>query len=380
MAELQFEAPLASFETEEWNDFNDFQTAMNAESKKNEKSVDETNDKTDPASDNFGVGETFSGSLQDLVKSLDEKITNCFCNYDTNVEKIAPVQMRTKDDLTTDCPTWWTITGQFGNILPIDWSQSYARKLQEKALNLGERKTPEPVNLDLSDDEELATAMDYHSMIISSHHHNDEDHVVTADEVISELEIMMEDSGTDRSESEVEFPEMPTSPYTKLKETLSQLPKYSVEELKGMSNTAINELLSDYELTIKELSETLVQELALRDELEYDKELKNQFISLLLNIQKKRREAKVDKKRRKSKTLSPNNNQVAVSGNNNNSPTAESGPSVFLSTVIPYHPQQGVANSEQLQIYIKILRAINEDSPTVPSLLTDYILKVLCPT
>ena len=31
------------------------------------------------------------------------------------------------------------------------------------------------------------------------------------------------------------------------------------------------------------------------------------------------------------------------------------------------------------QVLIKILRAINDDSPQVPSLLTDYILKVLCP-
>jgi hypothetical protein len=33
----------------------------------------------------------------------------------------------------------------------------------------------------------------------------------------------------------------------------------------------------------------------------------------------------------------------------------------------------------RLQILIKILRAIDEDSPQVPPLLTDYILKVLCP-
>ncbi|KAH3846491.1 fasciculation and elongation protein zeta-2-like [Dreissena polymorpha] len=379
MAELQFQAPLASFETEEWNDFNDFQTAMNAQSS-GENCVSHVSDdeKSDPNPDNFGVNETLSGSLSDLVKSLDEKITNCFRNYDANVEQIAPVQVRTKDDLTTDCPTWWTITGQYGNILPIDWSQSYARKLQEKALNLGERRSPEPQNLDLSEDEELTVAMDYHSMIIRSHHHDDSEHIVTADEVISELEIMMEDSGNERSESEEpEYPTMPGSPYTKLKETLVQLPKYSVEDMKEMSNTAINEILSDYELTIKELSETLVQELALRDELEYDKELKNQFISLLLNIQKKRREANVDKKKRKSKT-GVNNSPVA-SGNNNNSPVLD-GPSVFLSTVIPYHPKQGPPISEQLQIYIKILQAINEDSPTVPSLLTDYILKVLCPT
>lgn len=97
--------------------------------------------------------------------------------------------------------------------------------------------------------------------------------------------------------------------------------------MKEMSNTDINEILSDYELTIKELSETLVSELALRDELEYDKELKNQFISLLLNIQKRRREANVDRKRRKSKTSGVTNSPVK-SGNNNNSPTAESGPSV----------------------------------------------------
>ncbi len=50
-------------------------------------------------------------------------------------------------------------------------------------------------------------------------------------------------------------------------------------------------------MTIKEYSETLIHQLALRDELEYEKELKNQFISLLLSIQKKRRETQLDKKR-----------------------------------------------------------------------------------
>lgn len=71
--------------------------------------------------------------------------------------------------------------------------------------------------------------------------------------------------------------------------------------MKSMSTVALNELLAQFELTIKELSETLVTELALRDELEYDKELKNQFISLLLILQKKRRENNVDKKKKKVK-------------------------------------------------------------------------------
>lgn len=71
--------------------------------------------------------------------------------------------------------------------------------------------------------------------------------------------------------------------------------------MKSMSTAALNELLAQFELTIKELSETLVTELALRDELEYDKELKNQFISLLLTLQKKRRENNVDKKKKRVK-------------------------------------------------------------------------------
>lgn len=76
--------------------------------------------------------------------------------------------------------------------------------------------------------------------------------------------------------------------------------------MKSMPLGALNDLLTEYERTTKELSETLVQELALRDDLEFDKELKNQFISLLLTIQKKRRENNIDRKRNKKNK--PNNN------------------------------------------------------------------------
>lgn len=78
----------------------------------------------------------------------------------------------------------------------------------------------------------------------------------------------------------------------------------------------------------------------------------------------------------------------------------------YLTTVIPYHMDNGPPENQALQVLIKsklfnitflyivnwneqtfnviinftVLKAINEDSPTVPTLLTDYILKVLCPT
>ncbi|KAK6181374.1 hypothetical protein SNE40_009238 [Patella caerulea] len=369
MAELQFEAPLASFENEEWNEYNEFQTANKGENNSemdNSTSASVCSDKNvNSQPENFA--ETFTGSLEDLVNSFDEKINNCFCNLEEQTDKFAPVQIRTQEEIMSDCQMWWTITGNFGNLLPIDWSTSYTRQLHTKVLNLGEKREQECQDLDLSDDEELAQAFDMHSLIINRL--SDDDTIISADQVISEIETMMQE--TNIEDGSVELEETPEDlHYAEFKENLAKLPQYSEAEMKDMTSSQINEVLTEYELTIKELSGILVHELALRDELEYDKELKNQFISLLLTIQKKRRDNNVDKKKRRSKTFSNNNNNGAV----------ESPVNAHLTTVIPYHPNQGPPTSEQLQIYIKILQAINEDSSTVPTLLTDYILKVLCPT
>ena len=72
---------------------------------------------------------------------------------------------------------------------------------------------------------------------------------------------------------------------------------YFISGLKDLTCSALIELLEELEVTIKDYSETLIHQLALRDELEYEKEIKNHFISLLLSIQRKRRETQVDKKR-----------------------------------------------------------------------------------
>lgn len=71
-------------------------------------------------------------------------------------------------------------------------------------------------------------------------------------------------------------------------------------ELQKMSITQLNELYMEMEVLIREFSETLINELALRDELEYEKEMKNTFISLLLAVQNKRRQYHVEKKRNKT--------------------------------------------------------------------------------
>merc|ERR1712083_1070134 len=86
-------------------------------------------------------------------------------------------------------------------------------------------------------------------------------------------------------------------------------------------------------------------------------ELKNNFISLLLSIQSKRRQHSVDpgqSRRRK-----------------------EASQYKYLTTVIPYSPEKGCPPLQTLQVLVKILKSINEDSPAVPALLTDYSL--FCP-
>ena len=111
-------------------------------------------------------------------------------------------------------------------------------------------------------------------------------------------------------------------------------------------------------------------EIGVRDELEYEKELKNTFISLLLSIQSKRRACTG------GSDLPP----ASTSALHGRSKSGQSGSFKYLTTVIPYQPEKGSPTLQNLQVLVKILKAINEDSPAVPALLTDYILKVLCPS
>ena len=104
MAELKFEAPLAKIEGDdsEWSDYNDFQTTSDAEN--SNKSISDRLKKQNcnqKVTDNFS--ERFSDSLEDLVNTFDEKITKCFRNLDENVEKFAPVQVRTQEELMEQC-------------------------------------------------------------------------------------------------------------------------------------------------------------------------------------------------------------------------------------------------------------------------------------
>ncbi|KAF5282070.1 hypothetical protein FQA39_LY00595 [Lamprigera yunnana] len=136
MAELKFEAPLAQFEeSDEWgsNEFqsanlknenelnninltklkdkdlndvlNDFKEEILVNDNSNSKMIPPKskiiNGDTASVADNFT--ETFSGSLEDLVNTFDEKITKCFGNYEESVEKLAPVQVRSQEEIMNEC-------------------------------------------------------------------------------------------------------------------------------------------------------------------------------------------------------------------------------------------------------------------------------------
>jgi hypothetical protein len=360
MSEFKIEVPLAI--TEDIIDFGEFQCSQDIENSNTSAIVSslDSNHKFDNNSfmdNNFT--ETFSGSLEDLVNTFDEKITKCFRNYDENVSNLAPVQVRSQEDVINECQMWWTLTGNFGNILPIDWTKTYARKLQLPTLNLNESRNADQMRTNINDlfdptidEEELAKDLDLHSLILAS---LQQEPIFTAEQVLEEIDEIMSGSVSSTTNSDNSFDKSPINAEVKAKTGIAAL--LYEEKLKTFSTLQLNELYMELERMIQQNSETLIQELAFRDELEFEKELKNNFISLLLSVQNKRRQHHIDRKR----------------GRGINEPK-------YLTTVIPYNTDEGTPDVSTLQILIKILRALNEDSPTVPTLLTDYILKVICPT
>jgi len=93
-AELRYEAPLATFDGDEWTEFL-LDVPPSAP-----PGVSVTVSPSAGDTDTFT--ETFSGSLEDLVNTFDAKITQCFRNYSEHADEIAPVQIRTQDELMAD--------------------------------------------------------------------------------------------------------------------------------------------------------------------------------------------------------------------------------------------------------------------------------------
>ncbi|KAJ6664720.1 hypothetical protein lerEdw1_006293 [Lerista edwardsae] len=286
---------------------------------------------------------------------------------------------------------WTALTDNYGNVMPVDWKSSHTRMLHLPTLNLSEKGVNDNLNLDLSDDEELREQLDMHSIIVSC---INEEPLFTAEQVIEEIEEMMQESPDPDDE------ETPTQSdrLSLLSQEIQTLKRTSSDHnyeqrVKKLSVTELNDLLEEIETAIKDYSEELVQQLALRDELEFEKEVKNSFISVLIEVQNKQREQKeMAKKKRKLKNGSPQNGKqershmpgtrFSMEGISNVIQNGfrqtfgnSGGEKQYLTAVIPYEKKSGPPSVEDLQTLTKILHAMKEDSEKVPSLLTDYILK-----
>ncbi|XP_026118885.1 fasciculation and elongation protein zeta-1-like isoform X1 [Carassius auratus] len=235
-----------------------------------------------------------------------------------------------------------------------------------------------------------------------------EEPLISADQVIEEIVEMMENSpdpGETEEEEEDDIAVSSSKSSPSLLEEIRMLSQASnnncsYEGLRLMPSSALLDILCRMEAAIREYSEELVTQLARRDELEFEKEVKNTFITALMEVQNRQKEQReLSKRRRKDKAMSlqgPTRSEktgsmpakrFSMEGLSNILQTGirqtfgTSGTErQYLNTVIPYEKKATPPSVDDLQMLTKILYAMKEDSEKVPTLLTDYILKVLCPT
>ncbi|XP_054898362.1 fasciculation and elongation protein zeta-2 isoform X2 [Poeciliopsis prolifica] len=325
-------------------------------------------------------------STQEQVNGPDGKLSACL--GDVKPERIGPVSAFTEETLLEKDEIWSALACNYGQAVPVDWRRSRTRSLYISTFNLKERPGTDDA-AELSDEDELREQLDMHSIIVPC---VDQEPLVTAEQVIEEIEEMMQDS------PDVEAERNPSqSDLSMLSVDIRRGSPGFEDRLRSLSAAELLQCLTEMEVNIRRFSEELVQQLAVRDELDFEKEVKNSFISALIDVQnrqKEHREALRKKKKLKGgvgaaqglpeRTPGSRFSMDGLSSVIQNSfrQTFGSGCSErqYLTTVIPYEKKGLPPSIEDLQILTKILQAMRDDSDKVPGLLTDYILNVFCPT
>ncbi|XP_041709306.1 fasciculation and elongation protein zeta-2-like isoform X2 [Coregonus clupeaformis] len=388
-------APVAHFD-DEWHDLKEFEPVSEQGTRMDRVNLvveHVTGDlKVLPELNNsFSVEVGSFKSMEDLVNDFDEKLTVCFRNFNIKNENIAHVNIITEDTALRNDEIWNALADNYGNVMAVDWKQSRTHSLHLPTLKLEDKPRVDDVTLELSDDEELREQMDMHTIIVSCL--NDEP-LFTAEQVIEEIEEMMQDSPD--LEAEQNHPSQSDLSMLFLDIQLSSTNHSYEERERTLCVAELNELLEEVEIAIRRYSEDLIQHLALRDELDFEKEVKNSFISILIDVQnrqKEHRELLKKKKKLKSGAGAPQGrpertqalgSRFSMEGlssaiqNGFRQTFGSSGSErQYLTTVIPYEKKGGPPSVEDLQILTQILQAMRDDSDKVPSLLTDYILKAL---
>ncbi|KAL7872633.1 hypothetical protein SRHO_G00076160 [Serrasalmus rhombeus] len=300
------------------------------------------------------------------------------------------------------------------------------------------------INLDLSDDEELREQMDLHSIIVSCVNEEPPVHrragalvlpPTRTPEVIEEIEEMMQESPDPEAEESPSQSDLSMLSFTSCTRSPHSTSTSSYEErLRGLGMCELEELLEEVEREIRRYSEELIEQLALRDERGPSRKEGEKRLHLYPHrraeqtegAQRDDEEEEEGEEHRgdaEERAHTPAWNSLQYGRffhcNSEQPPSDIRGlrrgqdrlPPLllnhhpispffysslhfsflsqqcllrfcmkYLTTVIPYDKKNGAPSVEDLQILTKILHAMRDDSEKVPSLLTDYILKVLCPT
>ncbi|XP_075029248.1 fasciculation and elongation protein zeta-1 isoform X2 [Calonectris borealis] len=247
-----------------------------------------------------------------------------------------------------------------------------------------------------------------------------EEPLLTAEQVIEELEELMQSSPDPEADPEVDEDEEEeeeeeteadaegegggggTEPIL-LRELRAFSPAFNNNcSHEGLGRLSARELVAAAgraEAASRALSAELVAQLARRDELAFEKEVKTAFIGALLAVQGEQREQReAARRRRRDRGLSLQGGRPergnhmprkrfsmeGISSILHSGLRQTFGPAAnekqYLNTVIPYEKKGSPPSVEDLQMLTNILFAMKEGNEKVPTLLTDYILKVLCPT
>uniref|UniRef100_A0A8C4DYB8 Fasciculation and elongation protein zeta 1 (zygin I) n=1 Tax=Dicentrarchus labrax TaxID=13489 RepID=A0A8C4DYB8_DICLA len=336
--------------------------------------------------ENFSEMMSFK-SMEDLVNEFDEKLNVCFHNYNTKTEGLAPIRNQSHnqedEERLQDEDVWDALTDNYIST----WDGSDSEGLNG---NLCDQEIHEKEEEEMNEKNDNANCLN-------------EEPLITADQVIEEIVEMMENSpdpGETEEEDEEESSHCSSRTNPSLLEEIRQLSQASnnncsYEGLSLMPSSALVELLHRVEAAIREYSEELVSQLARREELEFEKEVKNTFITALMEVQNRQKEQRESSKRRRrdkalslqgggvaSKTGSMPVKRFSMEGLSNILQTgirqtfgSTGNDKQYLNTVIPYEKKATPPSVEDLQMLTKILYAMKEDSEKVPTLLTDYILK-----
>ncbi|MGH0159313.1 UNVERIFIED_CONTAM: hypothetical protein FKN15_040684 [Acipenser sinensis] len=266
--------------------------------------------------EDFSELETFSEmisfkSMEDLVNEFDEKLNVCFRNYNTKTEVLAPVRNQThiveEEELLQDEDVWDALTDNYMPSTGSSWDDPNTETLNG---NLSDQEIHEKEEEELNEKNE-------HTCCLSN------GPLLTADQVwsggrqvIEEIEEMMENSPdpeeTEEEEEEEESAESSLLPDPSLLEEIRVLSQASNNNcslevyMESYENPILGPQLKAPKLAkIGPSTAGLCSNPVLNCLIEFEKEMKNTFITALMEVQNRQKEQReISKRRRREKGMS----------------------------------------------------------------------------